>query len=156
MVAGQRETVDHTHPLGLTEAQKGRDPEFEAQPYQQPVYRSCPAMAPDPTGQRTESSTPAGTERPMGSLDKAPALVPRRAPQQGAYPTRALAGEGLRRGLFHQPQLGRHDPHSRHRHRAKSPARSPAENVTHPRTNVRSCGGNDRLTSSYHKARLLG
>ena len=50
MVGGQGQAVDWAHTLGLAEAQGGRDPQLEAQPHHQPVYRSCPWTALDRAG----------------------------------------------------------------------------------------------------------
>jgi hypothetical protein len=49
--------------------------------------------------------------------------------------------------LFHQAELGGHDPHSSHRHRAESAACSAAENITDTRGSVHFRGPGDRLIS---------
>jgi hypothetical protein len=76
--------------------------------------------------------------------------------QQGAYPARALAGEGLRGCLFHQTELGGHDPHSGHRHRAESAACGAAENVIDARGSVHFCHPRRPADLDTHAARLLG
>src|SRR5450755_430273 len=154
MIGGERETVDRSHPLGLTETQDRGDPELEAQPHHQTVHRPCPRMTPYVTWERTERRATASAERPVGCLDKPPALLTRRAPQQCPHPPRALAAESLRRGLLHQSKLGRDYPHPRHRHRAHSPARHAAENVTHPRAPTHACRSAAKLISNLHPVSL--
>jgi len=150
MVGGQREAVDRAYAFRLAEAQGGRDPELEAQPHNQTVHRSCPRMAPQLAGQRTEGRAAASAEGPVRRLDQPPALPTRRPPQQGAHAARPLTAEGLRWSLFYQPKFGRHHPHARHGHRADSPARCTAEHVTHTRTDVIPGRAGTRPISNVH------
>jgi hypothetical protein len=155
MIGGERETVDRPHPLGLAETQGRRDPELEAQPHHEPVYRPCPRMTPHVAWERSERRATASAERPVGALDKPPALLTRRAPQQCPHPARPLAADSLGRGLLHKSKLGRDYPHPRHRHRAHSPARHATENVNDTRAPVYACRSGAQLISTLHPVSLL-
>ena len=82
-------------------------------------------------------SAPKAAPPPAPKAQCAASISPRRR-LRGARrnSARALAADGLRRGLFQDPKLGREHAHPRHRHRAHRPPSSAVEHLARARALV--------------------